>query len=495
MSSTADSEPEQRPTDGLVAGKYEILRLIGRGGMGSVWEARHVSLGTKVAIKFVEVEHAKNAEARDRFQNEARAAASIQSKHAIKVYDHGLLEDGRPYIVMEMLIGEPLDSRIALLGTLPIQETARMVMQVARALQQAHDAGITHRDLKPENIFLVRNPDDDDEMAKVLDFGIAKLTDASHALAVSSSTKTGVLMGTPYYMSPEQARGLKTLDYRSDLWALGVIVFRCVTGALPFKGEALGDLLVKICASPVPAPSSVLPGLSAQLDAWMVRALQREPQDRFQSATEMAESLAMVAGVSVRLPSRRSYDPVANAPTAAVTPLLQSGGSNASPFAGTKEVLSRPVPVVTSSPTTASSHPIALGSGEGGFSATAVSAFALVGLLVAGGVTYLTVRPRTTGVTPDVVAADAPPSSATAKPAASAPVAMPSAEPPPAAITTASAAPTAEPPKVVTTSHRSTARQPPAPVVASPAPPPPPPAPPPPRPARPAAPSGNDPGY
>jgi serine/threonine-protein kinase len=127
--------------------------------MGSVWEARHASLGTKVAIKFVEVEQAKSSEARDRFQNEARAAATIQSKHAIKVYDHGLLDDGRPYIVMELLTGEPLDSRIALLGRIPIQETARLVMQVAKALQQAHDAGITHRDLKPENIFLVRRPE------------------------------------------------------------------------------------------------------------------------------------------------------------------------------------------------------------------------------------------------------------------------------------------------------------------------------------------------
>src|SRR5260370_35716216 len=208
-----DSPP---PVSGLVAGKYEVVRLIGRGGMGSVWEGRHASLGTRVAIKFIDQEYAESQEARSRFVTEARAAATIQSKHAIQIFDHGVTGDGRPYMVMELLVGEPLDLRIERLGTLPLRETARIIGHVCRALQRAHDAGIIHRDLKPENIFLVRSPADDHEIAKVLDFGIAKIKAAPGETGLSSSTKTGAVLGTPYYMAPEQPRGLRTIAHRPD---------------------------------------------------------------------------------------------------------------------------------------------------------------------------------------------------------------------------------------------------------------------------------------
>src|ERR1700688_3978459 len=192
------NDPLPRPVRGLVAGKYEIVGLIGRGGMGSVWEGRHASLGTRVAIKFIDQEYVGSQEAQSRFATEARAAATIRSKHAIQIYDHGVAEDGRPYIVMELLAGEPLDKRIERRGHISLQETARVLGQVCRALQRAHDAGIIHRDLKPENIFLVRSPDDDDEIAKVLDFGIAKIKAATGGSGLSSSTKTGAVLGTPY---------------------------------------------------------------------------------------------------------------------------------------------------------------------------------------------------------------------------------------------------------------------------------------------------------
>src|SRR5215472_3703099 len=299
---TEDASSLPPVPSGVVAGKYELVQLIGRGGMGSVWEGRHKTLGTRVAIKFIDAEYANSQDARNRFDNEARAAATIQSKHAIQVYDHGLLEDGRPYIVMELLLGEPLDQRIKGGARLELPPVVRIVQQVARALGRAHDRGIIHRDLKPENIFLVRHPDDDEEVAKVLDFGIAKIRTTPGAIGISSSTKTGTLLGTPFYMSPEQARGLRNVDHRSDLWSLGVIVFRCVTGFLPFDGESLGDLLVKICTSPIPLPSHILPGLSAQFDAWRMRALDREPEQRFQTAGELAEHLALAAGVSVKRP-------------------------------------------------------------------------------------------------------------------------------------------------------------------------------------------------
>ena len=293
-----DSQPP--PVSGLVAGKYEILRLIGRGGMGSVWEGRHTSLGTKVAIKFIDQEYADSKEAQSRFVTEARAAAKLESRHAIHIFDHGVTDDGRPYMVMELLAGEPLDKRLDRLGRLTLQETARILVQCCRALQRAHTSGIIHRDLKPENIFLVHVPDDDDEIAKVLDFGIAKIKPGPGEKGLSSSTKTGAVLGTPYYMAPEQARGLRTIDHRADLWSLGIIAYKCVTGVLPFEGESVGDLLVKICTAPPPTPSLTMPGLPPAFDAWFARTMEREPERRFQSATELAEALAIAAGVTVR---------------------------------------------------------------------------------------------------------------------------------------------------------------------------------------------------
>jgi serine/threonine protein kinase len=303
------------PVRGLIAGKYEVLDLIGRGGMGSVWQGRHASLGTRVAIKFVDPEHAQSHEARSRFVTEARAAATIQSKHAIQIYDHGVTDDGRPYIVMEMLLGEPLDKRVERIGRLSLAETARIVGQVCRALQRAHDAGIIHRDLKPENIFLVRSPDDDEETAKVLDFGIAKIMAAPGAQPATSSTKTGAVLGTPYYMSPEQARGLRNIDHRTDLWSIGVIAYKCLTGALPFEGESVGDLLVNICTGPVPTPSTLVPRLPKSFDAWFLRTMEREPAKRFSQASELANALALAAGLSVRRRSS-SQDDVAPPPHA-----------------------------------------------------------------------------------------------------------------------------------------------------------------------------------
>jgi eukaryotic-like serine/threonine-protein kinase len=379
MSNDATSSP---PPSTLIGGKYALLGLIGRGGMGSVYEGRHASLGTPVAIKFIDAEYAGSQDARSRFDTEARAAATIQSKHAIQIYDHGVTDDGRPYIVMELLIGESLDARIRRLGTVPLEETARIVRQVARALTRAHERGIVHRDLKPENIFLVKGPDDDEEIAKVLDFGIAKIKTTPGAVGVSSSTKTGTLLGTPFFMSPEQARGLRSVDHRTDVWSLGVIVFKCVTGALPFDGESLGDLLVKICTSPIPMPSERVPtsgsvgghpqAPGAELDHWMLRALEREPDLRFQSATELADALGTLAGLSFRRgmastpdpgfasasSSRPIFPPVSSGrgvPSSGAAPSAPRTDRNAqvpTPFGA--QSFSEPIPAATSAPITAS---------------------------------------------------------------------------------------------------------------------------------------------
>jgi serine/threonine-protein kinase len=270
--------------------------------MGSVWEGIHTSLGTRVAVKFIETEHAASTEARSRFENEARAAAKLRSKHVVQVYDHGLSSDGRPFIVMEFLAGEPLDRRLDRVGRLPPADTARIIHQVCRALGRAHEAGIVHRDLKPENVFLVWDEEDGADVVKVVDFGIAKFTDGS--MGVSSATRTGSVLGTPYYMSPEQARGLRSVDHRSDLWSVGVIAYRCIVGDLPFQGEAIGDLLVKICTAPLPVPSQRAPGVPTGFDAWFAKALEREPSQRFESAALAAQALNAAFGLAARAPSQ-----------------------------------------------------------------------------------------------------------------------------------------------------------------------------------------------
>jgi hypothetical protein len=284
--------PIQLAENAVVAGRFKLNRLIGRGGMGSVWQATHLGLDIPCAVKFIEGELSNMAEAQTRFEREAKAAAQLRSPHVVQILDHGVCE-GTPYIAMELLDGEDLGKRLQKQGRMHPREVCAIMVQVTRALTKAHQLGIVHRDLKPDNIFLVR--DDDREIAKVLDFGIAK--SASSALE-GSNTKTGAMLGTPYYMSPEQAQGIKTVDFRSDLWSLAVIVYQCVTGVLPFESEALGDLLMKIIVQPIPLPSSVAPDLPQGFDSWWVRASARDPNARFQGSKEFAESLQLVLGMS-----------------------------------------------------------------------------------------------------------------------------------------------------------------------------------------------------
>jgi eukaryotic-like serine/threonine-protein kinase len=292
-----------------IAGKYQLVRMLGRGGMGSVWEATHVSIGTHVAIKFIENAAGRDAEAQRRFHNEACAAAKLQSRHVIQVYDHGVTESGEPYLVMELLRGEPLDARLTKVGRLSLRETAGIVAQICRALTRAHAEHIVHRDLKPENIFLVRELDSDEEVVKVVDFGIAKFS--SGGPGPGSGTQTGALLGTPYYMSPEQAHNSKTVDHRSDLWAVGVLTYRCVVGKLPFDSDSFVDLMFQIVNGPSPVPSKHAPGLPDAFDAWFAKAVARSADERFQSPAEMAQTLAAMAGTpEAALVTGVSTDPV-----------------------------------------------------------------------------------------------------------------------------------------------------------------------------------------
>ncbi|MBK7581389.1 MAG: serine/threonine protein kinase [Myxococcales bacterium] len=275
----------------VVGGRYEVERLLGMGGMGSVWQGRHISLGHPVAIKFVHPKLAKSSEAKRRFEIEAKAAARINSRHAVKVHDHGVTDDGHPYIVMEYLDGEPLEQVIKNRGPLLMPEVTTIVTQVARALEAAHEAGIVHRDLKPDNVFLARDAEAGKlgYTVKVVDFGIAKLVHEDHK--VSGGTQAGALLGTPHYMSPEALTSSSPVGPGSDVWSLGACAFAALCGSPPFGGDVIGEVVLKVCSAPMPVPSKVNSNVPREFDAWFARACARVPAQRFQSARDAAVAL------------------------------------------------------------------------------------------------------------------------------------------------------------------------------------------------------------
>jgi serine/threonine-protein kinase len=298
----------------VIAGRYRLERLLAQGGMGAVWVARHLQLDVDVAVKLMRPAYVSSADARARFEREAKASAHLRSPHFVHVLDYGVEADA-PFLVMELLEGEDLQSRLRSEPRLSLADTQRIVHQIARGLRVAHEAGLVHRDLKPANIFLSRQGNE--EIVKVLDFGVAKVTGLEGS---GAETATGVLLGSPQYMSPEQVRSSKELDRRSDLWSLGVIAFRCLTGQLPFQGEAVGDLIIEIWTEPIPRASSLVPDLDPAVDAFLERALRREPHLRFQTADEMDEAFAVVAGVPLGMTGAGAESSVARRVPPPVTP-------------------------------------------------------------------------------------------------------------------------------------------------------------------------------
>lgn len=276
----------------IIGGKFKLVRPLAQGGMGSVWVARHQLLDTDVAVKFMEKSIAENESARQRFEREAKAAALIKSPHVVQVLDYGI-EDGAPYIAMELLDGEDLDHRLQRGGSLSIDKAYVILEQVGKALRRAHELGIVHRDLKPSNIFLSKHGDE--ELVKILDFGIAKDISATNS---ASATSTGALMGSPSYMSPEQIRETKHVDHRSDLWSIGVILYEVLLGRLPFdETENIGKLLVSICTDPVLPPSVLNPTFSIDVDRFFEKALSRDRNTRFQNMGELVDAFGICAGV------------------------------------------------------------------------------------------------------------------------------------------------------------------------------------------------------
>ena len=269
--------------------KYTIEHKVGRGGMGYVVAARHRELDELVAIKLILSEYAENEAVVRRFMREARAAAKIASEHVVRVMDVGRLPTGEPYMVMEFLRGQDLEQLLEARGTVSVTETVDYVMQALEAVAEAHAVGIVHRDLKPANLF-VSPRRSGVPCVKVLDFGISKLISA--AATASSMAKTQGVLGSPLYMSPEQLRSSGDVDHRTDIWAIGVILFRLMSGRLPFAADSLPQLVAEVMGNEPAGLRAHRPEVPAALADVVLRCLAKEREARYASVAELARALA-----------------------------------------------------------------------------------------------------------------------------------------------------------------------------------------------------------
>jgi serine/threonine protein kinase len=275
----------------ILAGKYRLVSKLTEGGMGMVWRAEHVELGSPAAVKLLDPTIAESAEALARFKREAQSAASLRCTNIVQIFDFGV-DETLPYIAMELLRGKSLAEKLRAERQISPTDTAAILSQVARAVSWAHSRGIVHRDLKPGNIFL--SEDADDIVVKLLDFGIAKPMQMD--LSETPVTLTGAIMGTPQYMSPEQASGKKLVDHRTDIWSYAIVAFECLTGRHAFRADTLGGLVLAICTEPLPKPSDfaqVPPGF----DEWFAQAAHRNAAERFSTIAEASDTLRFVCGV------------------------------------------------------------------------------------------------------------------------------------------------------------------------------------------------------
>jgi tRNA A-37 threonylcarbamoyl transferase component Bud32 len=275
----------------LLSGRYRVLKKLGEGGMGAVYEAHHELIGKRLALKCLHPQFMSNREVVERFYREANAATAVGNEHIIEVSDVGKFDDGSPFIIMEFLEGVEFGKLLDTLGSLPVGRLVHIVTQVCEALGAAHARGIVHRDMKPENVYLVKRGAESD-FVKVLDFGISKMKESNESLSGGGSlTKTGTALGTPYYMPPEQAQGLRDVDHRADIYAVGVILYQGLTGRLPFDADSYPALMVKIMTD-TPLPIGQLRSdVPAELAAVVTRAMCRDRAQRFQSTAELAQAL------------------------------------------------------------------------------------------------------------------------------------------------------------------------------------------------------------
>lgn len=289
----ATSAPNADPLVGAIFDKYQVIRRIGEGGMGLVYETIHTVIEKRVAMKVLRDDYSSRPEVVERFRQEAKSASRIGHEHIVDISDFGTTPNGSSYFVMEFLEGEDVASVLAREATLTPERATNIVIQCCRALGAAHAKGIVHRDMKPENIFLVRREEQLD-FVKIVDFGIAKMSDIETAGAPGRKlTKTGMIFGTPEYMSPEQAAG-KELDHRVDIYALGVILFECLAGRVPFVGDSFMGILTQHMFEEAPTLREVNPRVecSAELEAVIYKALAKDANERYQTMEELGEAIA-----------------------------------------------------------------------------------------------------------------------------------------------------------------------------------------------------------
>ncbi|MBI5532807.1 MAG: serine/threonine protein kinase [Deltaproteobacteria bacterium] len=331
-----DREPGETPLDvrvgEVVAGKFRVERIVGKGGMAVVVEATHLQLDERVALKFLRLDRMKRAAPEERFLQEARAAVRIKSEHVARVLDVGVRDDCCPFIVMEFLEGSDLGQVLGTSGALPVEEAAEYVVQACDGLAEAHARGIVHRDLKPENLFRVVQADGWRSI-KLLDFGIAKVRDMMVAQAIDDTDQPKLAvenMGTPSYMSPEQLKSPMDVDHRTDIWSLGAVLFELITGTRPFVAVDFPTLVYEIRYAKHGSIKELRPSVPPGLQAVIDRCLAKSPAERYQNAAELALALLPFAPRRAHVPAERALS-ITRAAGLLTDPDLQVPGSAREP--------------------------------------------------------------------------------------------------------------------------------------------------------------------
>ncbi len=282
----------------VIRQRYRLERMVGRGAMATVWVARDLRVGDCVAVKLLAAPLLGDLEARQRFQREGETATRLRSKFVVRLFDYGETSEGVPFLVMELLHGLTLEAYARRVGRMPMRHAVRFGVQISRGIAHAHRRGIIHRNLRPANIFLhsESSASPDEVTLKILDFGVAKIQDTAVDSAASVASRPTNVVGTPIFTAPEQLQGLRAVDHRVDLYAIGMLVFTLLTGKLAFETDNGSDLLSAILTQPLLSLTNLVPELPPALDAWFQRACARNPDDRFSRANDLAMSLHQAAG-------------------------------------------------------------------------------------------------------------------------------------------------------------------------------------------------------
>jgi eukaryotic-like serine/threonine-protein kinase len=332
----------------VVAGKYRIDRTLGTGGMGVVVAATHLELGTPIALKFLHHDMTQNQSVVERFMREARSSAQLRGENVCRVSDVGRTESGQPFLVMELLAGQDLGTLLKTNGALPVTVAAEVIMQACIALGEAHAVGVIHRDIKPGNLFWTQRPDGS-ALIKVLDFGVAKAPEELNM----SLTQTQNVIGSPGYMSPEQLKSSKSVDPRSDIWSLGIVLYELVSAKKPFEAQSITELALKVAMDPAPAMSA---GIPPSFESVILRCLEKDPQRRYRDVADLAAALAPFVGptrgpelaYAVTRVLRGAHQPfiAAPPPPGANTPTTLRGASGVMPPSGISTKRSWRLPAV-----------------------------------------------------------------------------------------------------------------------------------------------------